>query len=239
MHTRSQRLALASLATLACAGALVAARGSPAPAGPALELDVARIYWEYNSTDEDLGVHVFVDGEEWKHVRILHPDGKKLFSVTGKGPYAELGLTELFYEGAEPDLVDVPLEQMLESFPAGQYSFVGKTVDNVKIHSEAAFSHAIPDGPEVFASYVAPDFLHIDWNPVVAPPAGFPAVPIDVVAYQVIVDSFEVTVPASVLGVTVPPELVATLDAGEHEFEVLAIEASANQTLTSSTFDVE
>jgi len=35
---------------------------------------------------------------------------------------------------------------------------------------------------------------------------------------------------------TVPPEFVATLAAGEHDFEVLAIEASGNQTLTEGTF---
>jgi hypothetical protein len=36
--------------------------------------------------------------------------------------------------------------------------------------------------------------------------------------------------------VTVPPEFVASLASGEQPYEVLAIEASGNQTLTEGTF---
>jgi hypothetical protein len=52
--------------------------------------------------------------------------------------------------------------------------------------------------------------------------------------------SFEVTLPAidppSPMSVTVPRELVASLEAGDHEFEVLAIEQGGNQTITSDSF---
>ena len=48
--------------------------------------------------------------------------------------------------------------------------------------------------------------------------------------------TFQVTVPPSVHSVTVPHEFVATLAPGSHPFEVLAIEASANQTLTEGSF---
>jgi hypothetical protein len=56
----------------------------------------------------------------------------------------------------------------------------------------------------------------------------------------VIVGSFEVTLPAtdppSSMSVTVPPEFVASLEPGEHGFEVLAIEEGGNQTITSDSF---
>ena len=92
--------------------------------------DIARVFFEYNSSGNDLGVHVFLDGEDWKRLRIVNPNGRTIFEVEGKGPYRELGLTELFFEGAEPNLGDVPLEELLEQFPAGEYRLIGRTVDN-------------------------------------------------------------------------------------------------------------
>jgi hypothetical protein len=52
----------------------------------------------------------------------------------------------------------------------------------------------------------------------------------------VIVESFEVTVPGSATSLTVSPEFVASLPSGKVLFEVLAIDASGNQTITESSF---
>ena len=98
------------------------------------------------------------------------------------------------------------------------------------------FSHAIPAGPSVSAAVGAGDSLVISWTAVTAPPPGFPAKPINVVGYQVIVESFQVTVPATTFGVTGPPEYVASLASGVQPYEVLAIEASGNRTLTEGSF---
>ena len=54
--------------------------------------------------------------------------------------------------------------------------------------------------------------------------------------YQVIVGSFQVTVPASVTRVTVPQEYYQSLPSGTHAFEVLAIDESGNQTITEGFF---
>jgi hypothetical protein len=219
--------------SLTAAGVLTAARP---PVRDEVPLDIARIYWEYNSSGNDLGVHVFLDGEDWRRMRIENPKEKVIFDVVGKGPYAKLGMTELFFEGAEPSLSEVELEDLLAMFPKGEYEFEGLTVDGEEIEGEAEFSHAIPDGPEVFAHFAQRDFLQIDWNPVASPPMGFPNEPVSIVAYQVIVGSFQVTVPGTVTSVTVTPEYVASLEPGEHDFEVLAIEASGNQSITEGTF---
>jgi len=48
--------------------------------------------------------------------------------------------------------------------------------------------------------------------------------------------SRQVTVPATATMVTVPPEFVASLAPGVQPFEVLAIEASGNQTLAEGSF---
>lgn len=48
--------------------------------------------------------------------------------------------------------------------------------------------------------------------------------------------TFLVTVPSTTLSVTVSPEFVASLASGVQPYEVLAIDASGNQTLTEGTF---
>ena len=205
--------------------------------GKELELEEARIFFEYNATDNDLGVHVFLDGEDWKKIKISTPNGKKIFEVQGKGPYAELGMTELFFEGAEPSLDDVPLQELLSSFPEGEYEFEGRTVDGQDIEGESELSHAVPNAPPAMAVLGANNSLVISWTAPTGTPPGFPDRRIEIVGYEVIVDDeFEVTVPASVTSLTVSPEFVATLGSGEHEFEVLAMDKSGNKSITEDEF---
>ena len=208
-----------------------------APARPARAqgFEEARIYIEYNASANDLGFHVSLDGEDWKTLKILDPRGRSIFEVTGKAAYRELGMTELFFEGAEPNLADVPLDELLARFPEGSYRFAGKTVDGTSLVSTGTLSYAIPAGPSVSASLDG-DTLVISWTPVTAPPEGFPDRPIDVTGYQVIVGSFQVTLPGSATSVTVSREFVASLAAGEQPFEVLAIDAGGNQTITEGSF---
>jgi hypothetical protein len=197
--------------------------------------DIARIFIEYNSTANDLGFHIFLDAEDWKEVEIFNPKWRTIFEVEGKKGFGKLGMTELFFEGAEPSLDDVPLEDLLALFPEGQYTFFGTTVEGKSLMSRATLTHTVPAGPKVSAE-VDGDSLVISWTAVTGPPAGFPKRPINIVGYQVIVGSFQVTVPASVTSMTVSPEFVASLGSGEHQFEVLAIEAGGNQTITEGSF---
>src|SRR5262245_19585585 len=90
---------------------------------------IAKIYWEYNASANDLGVHVSLDAEDWRRLRILTPAERSIFEVEGKGAYRELGMTELFFEGAEPSLDEFPLAGLLARFPEGQYEIEGRTVD--------------------------------------------------------------------------------------------------------------
>ena len=159
-----------------------------------------------------------------------------IFDVEGKGPYKNLGMTELFFEGAEPNLVDFPLADLLALFPEGDYQFKGKDVDGADVEDSVEFSHAIPDGPVVSAAMGPANSLVISWTAVTSPPPGFPQKPVTIVAYQVIVGDFLVTVPSPTLSLTVSPEFVASLAAGVQPYEVLAIDASGNQTLTEGTF---
>ncbi|TAH36762.1 MAG: hypothetical protein EYC70_07155 [Planctomycetota bacterium] len=239
----AQLLLLAGLAGVGSAVGIHAPRGAAELAGPrptslaAVPLEEAMIYWEYNSSGNDLGVHVFLDGEDWKSLRITNSEDRLLFVVSGFGPYKALGMTELFFEGAEPSLDEVPLNKLLAAFPEGVYEFEGRTVDDAVIRGESEFSHAIPDGPDVTATVGPGNLLEISWTAVTGPPPGFPNLPINIVGYQVLVEEdFQVTVPSSVLSLTVPPEYVGALAPGKHEFEVLAIDESGNQTITEGSF---
>jgi len=199
---------------------------------------IARIYIEFNESGNDLGFHVSLDGEDWKSVKIVNPVGVTIFEVVGKGAYQKLGMTELFFEGAEPSLDDVPLHDLLAMFPAGKYKFVGTTVKGARLQSTAILSHAVPAGPSVSAD-VNGDRVVIRWDPVTEAPDGFPVEDVDVVAYQVLVDPFQVTLPADATEVELPEAFVESLEKGEHPFEVLAIDASGNQTITEGTFELD
>jgi len=206
--------------------------------GWAAQYEAAKMFIEYTATDNDLGFHVFLDAEDWTTARIINPDGVAIFDVAGKAAYQDLGLSELFFEGAEPTLDDFPLDELLALFPEGKYTFMGTTVDGGGLMSKATLTHAIPAGPAV-STDVSDDGVVIRWEPVTAPPPGFPNRRVQIVGYQVIVDPFQVTLPAWSTQVTLPPEFVESLAKGEHDFEVLAIEVGGNQTITESSFEIQ
>ncbi|MGB7951489.1 MAG: fibronectin type III domain-containing protein, partial [Candidatus Binatia bacterium] len=133
-------------------------------------------------------------------------------------------------------LDELSIEEFLARFPAGEYEFEGKTIDGIELESTAIFSHAVPAAPTDLSVAMMGSDLVISWMPAMGPAAGFPNEPIIIVSYQVVVDGgdpsrrFDVTVPATATQVTVPPEYLQPDT--EYEFEVLAIEASGNQTIT-------
>ncbi len=198
---------------------------------------ISRIFIEYNGTANDAGFHVRLDAEDWKEIEIVNPKGRTIFEVEGNGGFGRLGMTELFFEGAEPSLDEVPVDELLGLFPEGQYNFFGRTVDGKILFGASMLTHAVPAGPSNISARVGPGkTLAISWDPVKTSAAGFPNRPIEIVGYQVLLGDFQVTVPASITSVTVSPEFVASLESGRHLFEVLAIEAGGNQTITESSF---
>ncbi len=224
-----------SLLHLVLVGALALSLG---PTASAEEFSIARIYIEYNSTPSDLGFHVSLDGEDWRSLKIVNPNGRTIFEVAGRAAFRDLGMTELFFEGAEPALADFPLEDLLALFPEGPYQFIGTTVDGIRLHSTGMLSHAVPTGPNVFSS-IDEETVTISWEPVSQPPDGFPRRPIQIIGYQIIVvksDKFQVTLPSSSTSVRVPTEVFQSLPPGTHQFEVLAIDVSGNQTITEGYF---
>lgn len=208
----------------------------------------AEFFIEFNSTASDAGVQMFLDGDDWKRIRISNPNGRTIFDVRGKKTLGRLGLTELFFESVEPELSELPLTEFMALFPAGTYEFEGITNEGIKLESEVEFTHVIPCGPVVSpdgGACVNPgDPVVISWVPVteVVDPiteACAPG-PVTIVSYQVIVEREDlagyltVILPSSATQATIPTELIAPGTA--YIFEVLAKETSGNQTITEGAF---
>jgi len=145
-----------------------------------------------------------------------------------------LGGSELFLEGDEPGLDELPLQDFFMKFPEGTYRFVGTSPDGERLESTASFSHKIPDGPTIVSpGTLDPAHAVIAWNPVTTPAC------IDIAGYEVVIEQdefhvFDVKVPGTTTSVTVPPEFLQP--ATQYGFEVLAIDRSGNQTITATSF---
>ena len=81
-----------------------------------IEFSDAAIRIEINDTDGDAGIQMFVDGEPWKTLKVVCPDGKRVLEVKAKGSVRQQGLTELFFESAEPSFEDQTLEELKDLF---------------------------------------------------------------------------------------------------------------------------
>ncbi|MCD4754797.1 MAG: hypothetical protein K8R75_03220 [Deltaproteobacteria bacterium] len=182
----------------------------------------AKIFIEFNATDEDVGIQVLLDEEPWKRVKVFDPNETKILDIMSTRSLRKQGLTELFFESSEPSLDEVSLDEFLARFPEGEYEFEGRTINGVELESEAILTHVIPAGPEIISPLsltdeppvVDPNDLVIQWEPVSETITG--SEEIEIVGYQVIVEQEEplrvssIDLPASVTSAMVPPEFFLT-----------------------------
>lgn len=249
MHSHAYRWA----AVFAVVAAFVLAASTPALAtdfdhgdrgAPVVPLKDARLKIEFNSTDRDAGVQLFVDADPWKFMDVFDPHGRMIFRATARGTMARQGGTELFLESGEPSLDDVPLDVFLRRFPAGDYRIVGKGIKGEKLVGVAKFTHNIPAGPVLVSpqegAVVDPHNLIVAWQRV-GPANGSP-----IIGYQVLVvkpDTGLRALPKVILDVMMPPGATSMavppgflLPDSAYEWEVLAIESGGNQTLSVGHF---
>ncbi len=174
--------------------------------------------------------------------RVTDPDGNTILDISAVGSVGIQGITELFFESAEPSFEEQPLEELLELFPAGIYRFEGTTTEGDALKGKARLTHALPDGPVLVSpgedDEVDPDNTVIEWEPVADPQGS------RIVGYEVVVERetgslrvFNAEVGPETTAVTVPPEFMQP--GTEYKFEVLAIEASGNQTISEREFETE
>jgi hypothetical protein len=216
-----------------------------------VRLKDAKLNIEHNATDKDTGFQGFVDSEGWRRLDVRGPDGKVL-AFEARGTLAKLGLTELFFESVEPENAKTPIAEMLAKLPAGNYRISGPAQENGKsagrTSGTAWLTHDIPAGPTLVSpaegATVPVRGVVARWKPVSTTITGDP---VQVIAYQLIIEKdvephphmigklgLSIYVPRSVTSIAVPDGFLEPHTA--YKWEVLAIERSGNQTLSSGSF---
>ncbi len=133
---------------LVAAAAAVLVFGLTGAHARTIHLSAAEIRIELNATDLDAGIQIFLDGEGWDRMIGTDPDGNTILDISAVGSIGIQGITELFFESAEPSLEEQSLEELFELFPEGIYRFEGTTTEGDVLKGRARLTHALPDGPE-------------------------------------------------------------------------------------------
>ena len=236
--------------------------GAAVPQGQAQEeFDVADIFFELNDTDGDLGIHALIDGEPWKELEIETPDGSDMLDIRVRGRLGRQGLTELFFESAEPTFDELSPERFFRRFPEGEYVIEGETLEGDELESTATLTHLLPapagsikvnnepvpeDCDEGKVPSVNGRFITITWDEVTMshPELGRTNEPIEVNRYQVVLEreeptplKFTVDLPPDVTSLKLPSRLLNSGD--EVKLEILVREVSGNQTAVETCFEVD
>ena len=219
-------------------------------------------------TDNDIELQVFVDGNNWKTLQIVAPDDRTIFHLRTKQILKRQGMSELHFASEPSNFpvddvgeifdAEETVLAFLERFPAGEYEVEASSRDG-ELEGTAILTHVLPALPEILAPMsdtddppvVDPESLVIEWEPVTTRFIGVG--PIEIIEYQVILDQVEPLrdtpwidgsnrralinlPPTETPSLTVPPEFL--LPGVFYEFEVLAIEASGNSTISEGEFCV-
>ncbi|MDR4506985.1 MAG: fibronectin type III domain-containing protein [Candidatus Brocadiaceae bacterium] len=207
--------------------------------GKAIELDEAEVFIEWNSTDTDYGIQFFWDSGGFTSMKIKNESGKPVLDVKTKKNVKEQGLTEGFFESVEPPASELSMEEFLERFPEGEYTFRGKSIEGNKLVGEANLTHTLPAPPENLSpeegDVVSNLGFTASFDPVLFDTDGNP---IDIEFYEVVVEKeeddpilqvFSVILRPTQTSVFVPAEF---LEPGtEYKMEVIAQEESGNRTI--------
>ncbi len=123
---------------------------SNAPAharGLEIEFDVAEVFFELNHTDGDLGIHALIDGEPWRSLEIENVSEREILDIVVKSTLRKQGLTEIFFESAEPTFDELSPKRFFRRFPPGEYEVEGRTLDGIELESETELTHVMPAPP--------------------------------------------------------------------------------------------
>jgi hypothetical protein len=218
----------------------------------------ADIFFELNDTDGDLGIHGLIDGEAWRWIQIESPDERRKMRVSANGSLRRHGVTELFFESAEPTFDELNPRRFFHRFPEGIWEVEGMTIDGEEMESETYLSHVIPAAPDnVTANYTAvPEDCDEDPVPVVNAPVTIRWDPVEenheelgregdveVEAYQLVIEIEESGV---TLTVDLTPDVTEyelsesfTNLGSEYKIEVLVESDTGNKSALESCFEVD
>jgi hypothetical protein len=194
--------------------------------GATVPFDDAQLFFELNSTDNDLGLQLFLDTEGWKRVRVLDPGRNEIVLMEAEGKLANLGITELRFESAEPSP-----EEVLALFPAGEYRFRGRSVEGEQLASNAFLSHDFPPAPTFSPSdgeEVDPKDTVVEWNTPGAEQVEL------IIEQDELGHVLDITLSASTKRLRVPRQFLTP--GMEYKIEILSISENGNRTIAESTF---
>ena len=187
----------------------------------------ARLFFELNSTDNDLGLQLFLDTDDgWKRVRVLDPARRELLEFEALGRLSRLGLTELRFESSEPSP-----QEVLSLFPPGEYRFRGRTVEDEQLASNTTLSHELPAAPTFSPSdgeVVDPRNTVVEWNTPGAEQVEL------IIEQDELEHVLDITVSASTHRMRVPAQFLTP--GMEYKIEILSIGENGNRTISESTF---
>ena len=112
-----------------------------------IPFDEAEIFFELNNTDGDLGIHALIDGDAWKTMQIEDPSERGLLKVRARSKLRLQGLTEIFFESAEPTFDQLPPAVFFERFDESIYDIDGLRLDGMELSSETELTHVMPNPP--------------------------------------------------------------------------------------------
>jgi hypothetical protein len=238
-----------------CAGIQEAHAADPEP------FKFMNIHFETNASACDMGIQILFDTDGVTELSIEDPRDNVVFSSqTPVGMEDTHDQTEGFQErveppitelenalGCEPSLDAITLRELFAAWPAGIYDFEASSF-GVVFEGERRLTQKIPAGPVITApadGAVVPhdQSLLIRWNKVTGP--ILPSLgPVQIVGYHVLVK--DITDPG-LAGPLQPAQFDIDVSKNEtsvlvqkqylepdrvYEFEVLATEKGANQTIT-------
>ncbi|MDA0351128.1 MAG: fibronectin type III domain-containing protein [Chloroflexi bacterium] len=180
-----------------------------------------------------------------------------ILTVSPQAQLGDLTLSDLFFESREPPNDEFSLNDRRTNFPEGQYTVTGVDFEGTPRVGTARFTHDIAVEPEItapevgeepeVAPTVSTDRLIVRWEPVTEAVAGGD---VEITAYEVIVTKeehedpdgfsrpvYDVHVPSDITSLSVPVEFLEPDTV--YELEVIAIEASGNQTISVGFFRTE
>jgi len=219
--------------------------------GPSIRLPTTKLYIEHNSTAEDTGVHGAFDSVDWQKLCVYDPRGRQILEIEPQRQLKALSMSGIFFESREPPNEEVSIEEIEAMFPEGRYSVRGRALDGRRLTGAATFTHDIPAAPVITfpqeGGVVSPAGFAVTWNHVTTDLDGDP---INRTGYEVIVTkdvpddpngfsrpTFDVHVIPSETSLTVPSEFLEPNT--RYELEVLVLEVSGNQTITSLFFETQ
>lgn len=224
--------------------------------GKSTTIAAAKLFIEYNSTDNDVGVHGAFDDHGWSALCVFNPRGRPIVVVDPRNRLNDLTMAGIFFESREPPAKEFSMADLAAAFPEGRYRVRGRSFDGKTLVGRAWFTHNVPAAPKITSPAIAAEpegtgqnpvpihSLTIDWDPVTKTVDGRA---LSITGYEVIVTkeikddpngfsrpTYDVHVLGSVTRLSVPAEFLEPNTV--YELEVLALEKSGNQTISVGFF---